>query len=76
MTFWPEVMKQGVGLVDVVVDVTSIKEVTPSKRGPKILNACAEQVEDCSATTNIRTIILVIAEFISVKLKGLNELNV
>ena len=26
--------------------------------------------------TNIRTIILVIAEFISVKLKGLNELNV
>jgi hypothetical protein len=63
------VIKQGVGLVDVVVDVTNVKEVTPSKSGPKILNACAEHVKDWSAITNIRTIILVTAKFISVKLK-------
>ena len=52
VTFLPAVMKQGVGLVDVVVDVTKVKEVTPSKRGPKMLKVWAEQVDDCNATSS------------------------
>ena len=51
VTFLPAVMKQGVGLVDVDVDVTNVNEVAPGKRGPKFVNACAKQTYDCNAIT-------------------------
>jgi hypothetical protein len=57
-------MKQGVGLVKVIVDVAKVKEVTPEKRGPKILNACAEHTDDCKATTASKTNILGITKCI------------
>lgn len=71
MTLPPEVMKQGVGLVRVNVDVIIVKEVTPEKRGPKILNSWAEQVDDCKATTANRTNNLDMVKYITDKLKGL-----